>query len=966
MARARLFLEALESRVLLDGGPGPTLPGNLPAAWLQAVSTPVAGDLTGDGLDDLAVLDAAGQILYRQALPGDGTTYAPPVVVNQADEPACAICLVHAGAQTYLAALDALTQGQRIVLYAYDPSDGAFTAFAGPDLTGTGATAMTAGDLTGDGRDDLVVVSPTLGEVLVFDQRGDGTFGATPDVTAAVGGAPTSVSLADICATAQPDIVTTDPSSGEVCVLLNTPDGQFSQQEQYWYAASGGPAAAVAAPVGEAAFTPVVLAAATTGSAGPQASLVVLTSDTPTAAAAGESLVLPGSSTLAVPAGSTVVVSGPMTTASTPGQNWLAVLDPATAQVWSYAPDDAGRMQLVGVQDAGNQPTGLSVQAVALPGGRERYDLLVGNAQGDILRLEGNGDGTFQPYRRVFDRVSLAADLAGPGVTDFIFANEGQDRVSVEDGSRRSVLGDPLSGMFAPSAVLLADLDGDGTPYLLVCNSGGDGVQVFPELGDGQFGPEVTGGGDFTTGDDPDALALLWLPGRALPEVLVANWGSDDVTVLGVIKTAAGCTLTTVGQFYAGDGPTSLLLADVGGTGQPDLIITDGNANQVRIVPVTPAGWFDAAAARVLPTGPDPMKALVGDFGDDGALGLVTLDTGGNDLTYYADIASPASTGRQINSGGEGPIDGLVRDVNGKSGLLVANYGDGQVSLFLPGAAGPTYAGGLESPGGHPTALAANPAGGDPWSVYVADAGSESAGALNFDELAGYSAPLLGAEPLTPYQPPERAAGASLQPLTETTVGLVPTLLAGEDAGRPEAEATAAALLPARPVPAAPAQVLAGNQSAGEAVAGVPADESADRQEPGFVEDPSLQRYLLGADATPTPAVRPDGSTQEPPAAGGPEKAGELPPARDPLARAPEATGERGGPTPGRSPGCPETGGAARPGHGGCVDDLALAAAILGLAWDWRRRASAGDRVLDGQDRSAAGRFPLPGRAGGA
>ena len=47
--------------------------------------------------------------------------------------------------------------------------------------------------------------------------------------------------------------------------------------------------------------------------------------------------------------------------------------------------------------------------------------------------------------------------------------------------------------MLAPGAVLLADLNGDGIPDLIVANSGGNNVLVYPGLGNGQFGPPIDG-----------------------------------------------------------------------------------------------------------------------------------------------------------------------------------------------------------------------------------------------------------------------------------------------------------------------------------------------------------------------------------------------------------------------------------------------------------------------------------------
>ena len=45
-------------------------------------ATPLVADVNGDGTSDVLVVDAAGNILYRQGIPGQPGSFEPPVTIN--------------------------------------------------------------------------------------------------------------------------------------------------------------------------------------------------------------------------------------------------------------------------------------------------------------------------------------------------------------------------------------------------------------------------------------------------------------------------------------------------------------------------------------------------------------------------------------------------------------------------------------------------------------------------------------------------------------------------------------------------------------------------------------------------------------------------------------------------------------------------------------------------------------------
>ena len=99
-------------------------------------------------------------------------------------------------------------------------------------------------------------------------------------------------------------------------------------------------------------------------------------------------------------------------------------------------------------------------------------------------------------------------------------------------GRQGPSLGDRSSGLLAPSAVTLADLNGDKIPDLIVANSGSNNVLVYPGLGNGQFGTALNGGHGFFAGTNPVEVTVADVNGDGRPDLIVANKGSNDVSVL--------------------------------------------------------------------------------------------------------------------------------------------------------------------------------------------------------------------------------------------------------------------------------------------------------------------------------------------------------------------------------------------------------------------------------------------------
>jgi hypothetical protein len=322
--------------------------------------------------------------------------------------------------------------------------------------------------------------------------------------------------------------------------------------------------------------------------------------------------------------------------------------------------------------------------------------------------------------------------------------------------------------------VAVADLNGDRIPDLIVANSGGNSVLVYPGLGNGQFGPALNGGRGFFTGTDPVGVTVAGLNGR--PDLVVADRGSNDVTILLNQATAGGgftfvpgprLSLKTATEQGIGPVATALVPSPTGGPAS--LAVSLSGSNDVWLIPGVGGGFFNDRNPTIFPAGLNPGPVFFGNF--DGRPDLVSVDAGSNDLTLISGITSPDFSIRTVSSGGVDPVTAFAFDSGeGFDSLVVGNSEDGVLALLLGGPDGLSLSSTMTEPDvPSPTALVFSALTGGQVQFFAATAGREEAIPLAFD---------LPAEPVAP--PPTPAAPPSVAhpvPLTESSLSMAGTLL---------------------------------------------------------------------------------------------------------------------------------------------------------------------------------------------
>jgi hypothetical protein len=694
--------------------------------------TPLVVDANGDGTEDVLVIDGHGNILYRRGVPGQLGTFDPPITINPGFPSRDIVWLPKTDQGAVLASIDA--HDNAVTFYAW--RGGRFVGL-GSLNTGRLPAQIIAADLNGDGWTDLVVRNAGDGTLSVFFGTASGQNGFvgpiapqfTPPsfsrpLTLAVGLGVSDVEAVNTTGSGRLDFLVTNKLTGEVSILRNSGDGAFASPEPY------------RAGAGLSAIDTISVSPQVTSPEGTaRVAAVALTSGGPSDLVTMN----PGSETLGVLAGlgqgrfanpvslytgtaGRVIRSADL---NHDGIADLAVLSARGVDI--YLGDGKGGFSKPVTYDAGPDPTGLTIADVFHNG---NPDLLVGNSYGDVLILVNQGDGTFLPYRSTDQSVALAvADLTGSGKPDFIYADAGLDRVVVQYGtSKTKILGSQKTGLLSPGAVKLADLNGDGIPDLIVANSGSNNVLVYPGLGNGQFGPALNGGNGFFVGTNPTGITVANLNGQ--PDLIVANSGSNDVSILLGQGSGSNFTLIPGPRINTDAGPAAVAVGNILNDGHLDLAVANQQANNVQVFPGVGGGFF-GQNATTYSVGQAPNGLFLGNFTGTGTE-IAALNGGSNTIS----LIGQNGVIETVPAGGLNPSSGFAGDFtnNGFADLVVGNFADGHLALLLGGPSGLTLSQSLTSDAvPSPTSLSFAGVSGGVVSFYAATAGHEVASLLAFN-----------------------------------------------------------------------------------------------------------------------------------------------------------------------------------------------------------------------------------------
>ncbi len=654
-------------------------------------SRPLVADFSGDGILDVALLRNDGVLLFRAGSPG-GIFQAPVIINTEKDDSFRDLAVVTSQGRSLIVAIN--IQSNTIDVVA--AINGQFLKIVDElPVAGILLSRILTGDLNGDGLDDAVMASAASGRVFVYLQRPrDVAEGRPPTYQIDVGNGITDMALVDVNGDGLPEIVVTDRVSGDIRVLLNSAETPFANQLRY-RAGTG--------------LTNVVQV---------DGSLQVQSRDAPVAVVSGlfNDDAIPDLAVLNQGTNRVDLLLGNGDggfTNATPESSFPTGLDPVSLVTADFNGD--GRPDLAvlnqGSNDlsiflnggnsrftehfatntngravrsnAGNYSTGLSVGDID---GDKSLDLLLGNQQGDVLTLLGNGDGTFRPYQRIDRHVGLAIsglnNKQGPAIAVF---DQSLDRVTYQSNSNGSTFQQGREdGLLAPNAVTFSDLNADGIDDMIVASGGSNEVFVYLGLHDNRFGI----GQRYFVGTDPEAITISDLNADGVPDLLVTNHGSNDLSLLFGQGHGNDWALIAGPRLRAGSGPIATVVSDLNADGVADILVANHDSNDVSLLVGLGRGFFSDKQPITHSTGRGPVELFVGYFEGDGNLNVVTVNEGSRDLTVRSCFCMTGlSSVRTVNLNGLDPVAAIAQDFNhdGLSDLIVADE-SGRFALWLGGS----------------------------------------------------------------------------------------------------------------------------------------------------------------------------------------------------------------------------------------------------------------------------------------
>jgi hypothetical protein len=299
-----------------------------------------------------------------------------------------------------------------------------------------------------------------------------------------------------------------------------------------------------------------------------------------------------------------------------------------------------------------------------------------------------------------------------------------------------------------PLAVTPRDLNNDGRPELIVCNTSSNNISIFTNTSNGAPFPRFSSlPANFATGAGPRGAAVADFDGDTILDIVTADSNANTVSLL---RGQPGMVFQPPMPFPAGTTPRALATANLDGVNGSDLAVACFGANGVAILLNDGLGHF--SAPTLVPTDAGPNDVKLADVVGSAALDLVVaaknanrvdILRGNGDGTFVMDQAvTTSATPIAVavhDFDGDGLMDIAVACDSGQSVQVFHNTGSGFTMTSVALGFIPTDLGAAPLFGGaRPDLLAAG-------SIRFATLANNGAGVFTLSRTYTFAGSLFGA-----------------------------------------------------------------------------------------------------------------------------------------------------------------------------------------------------------------------------
>jgi gliding motility-associated-like protein len=304
-----------------------------------------------------------------------------------------------------------------------------------------------------------------------------------------------------------------------------------------------------------------------------------------------------------------------------------------------------------------------------------KVDFTTGNSPLSVAAADVDADG----------KLDLVVTNSGLGTTVSVFRNTSTGPGNINFDARVN-----FTTGANPNFVSAGDLDKDGKPDLAVVNFSSGTLSIFLNTSTGPGNVNFATKLDFTTGQQPNAVAIGDFDKDDMADVAVVNLGDSDVSIFRNLSTGPGSiNFDTRVDFATGNTPRYISIGDLDGDDKPDFAVANDDVGPTTIYrnSSSATGNINFSAQPYALAGSGPRVVSMGDVDGDSKPDMVVSNQNDNNVSAFKNLSTSGSISfsTKVDFGvGARPFTVSIGDFDGdgKADLAATNFNGTSLSVL--------------------------------------------------------------------------------------------------------------------------------------------------------------------------------------------------------------------------------------------------------------------------------------------